>query len=83
MYVFPASHFKGHVAFEPGRAGEQSVFSGVFLLCAASILLLAVSYFLPLTMRTLWPARQCCQGAENSATSHQDVFSKIITGMTI
>jgi hypothetical protein len=32
MYVFPASHFKVHVAFEPGRAGEQSVFPGVFAL---------------------------------------------------
>jgi hypothetical protein len=30
MYVFPASHFKVHVAIELGRAGEQSVCPGVF-----------------------------------------------------
>jgi hypothetical protein len=32
MYVFPASHFKVHAAFEPGHAGEQSVFPGFFAL---------------------------------------------------
>jgi hypothetical protein len=36
MYVFPVSHFKVHVAFETGRAGEQSVFPGVF--CSGGVL---------------------------------------------
>jgi hypothetical protein len=41
MYVFPASHFKMQAAIE--------VFFPVFLFWAASILLLAVSYFLQLS----------------------------------
>jgi hypothetical protein len=48
MYVFPASHLKVYAAIEPGRAGEQSLFAAFFFLLAASILLLAVSYFLQL-----------------------------------
>jgi hypothetical protein len=44
-------YFKVHAAFELGCAGEQSIFPGFFhfLLWAASILLLAVSYFLKLS----------------------------------
>jgi hypothetical protein len=30
MYILPASHFKAHAAFEPGRAGEQCVFAVLF-----------------------------------------------------
>jgi hypothetical protein len=33
-------------------------------------------------MRTLWPDRQCCQGAEISAAKHLDFLSKISTGIT-
>jgi hypothetical protein len=46
------------------------VFYDVLLLLAASILLLAASFFsscMHLPMSTLWPARQCCRGAEISA----------------
>jgi hypothetical protein len=52
MYVLPASHLNVHAALEPGRAGEQSVFCGFVFLLAASILLLAVSYFLLLHGRS-------------------------------
>jgi hypothetical protein len=55
--------------------GSKVFFPGFFAL--------AVSYFLPLPMRTLLPSRQCCQGAEISVTNHPDFFSKIITGITI
>jgi hypothetical protein len=30
MYVLPASHLNVHAAFEPRRAGEQSVFAVLF-----------------------------------------------------
>jgi hypothetical protein len=30
MYVFPTSHLEVHAAFEPGRAGEKSVFADYF-----------------------------------------------------
>jgi hypothetical protein len=52
LYVLPASHLKVHAAFEPGLAGEQSVFAVLVFLLAASILLLAVSYFLQLHGRS-------------------------------
>jgi hypothetical protein len=71
MYVFPAYHLKVHDAIEPGRAGEQNHLPVFILLLAASIFLLAVSDFSScraVPMRTVWPDRQCCQGAEILAT---------------
>jgi hypothetical protein len=86
MYVFPASHLKVHAAFEPGRAGEQKHLPVFILLLAASVFLLVVSDFSSyrgVPMRTQWPERQCCQGAEISATKHLEFLPKISTGITI
>jgi hypothetical protein len=83
MYVFPASHSEVHAAIEPGRAGEQKHLPMFILLLVAPILLLAVSFFsscMHLPMRT---GRQCCQGAEISATKYIEFLSKISTDITI
>jgi hypothetical protein len=86
MYVFPASHFEVHAAIEPGRAGEQKHLPMFILLLVAPILLLAVSFFsscMHLLLRTLCPGRQCCQGAEISATKYIEFLSKISTDIII
>jgi hypothetical protein len=56
------------------------------LLLLAPILLLAVSVFsscMHLPMRNLWPDRQCCQGAEISATKLLEFLAKLSTRITI
>jgi hypothetical protein len=77
---------KVHAKIEKGLADEQSVLCGFILLLSAPSLLLAVSFFsncMAFPMRTIWPARQCCQEPEISATKHLDFLTKISTGITI
>jgi hypothetical protein len=62
--------------------GSKVFFPGFFAVGSIHFALGGVLFF-PLPMRTLWPAGQCCQGAEYSATNHPDFFSKTITGITI
>jgi hypothetical protein len=75
MCVLPASHLKVQDSIEQDHAGEQKhlqIFvdlGGVYC-----ILLLAAPIFsncMGFPMSTLWPARQCCQGAEISAEKHK------------
>jgi hypothetical protein len=72
-----------HDTFEQGRAGEQKHLPILLLLLAASILLVAASFYsscMDLPMSTLWPARQCCRGAEISAANLLTFMSKFYVG---